>query len=277
MRGGYKFHNMLVFIGLTKSIYMNFKLQIKMRKLVLYFVLIVLSSCNFNQKKGGVSFTFDDQNIEEWVNYADLFDEYEIKATFFITRPHLLDAKQIEGLKYLSSKGHEIACHGMNHISANGFVDSTDKYLNVEILPALGILDSLGFDIQSFAYPFGHAPKEMNDALLAQFSYLRGATWNMADTTLYFYNEIFANAENFQVINSMGIDFNYKISLESIKKGLIRAAKNNEVLIFHAHKIDTTKMDYTVDPEYLEEVFKLCRSEKAQSVRIMDLAYYFEK
>ena len=76
-----------------------------MMKKIIYFIVILflLEGCKKTQNNGGVIFTFDDQSIEEWFSYKDVFKKYKIKATFFITRPQLLDSNLIRKLKILES------------------------------------------------------------------------------------------------------------------------------------------------------------------------------
>ena len=78
-------------------------------------LLFLLVSCkngnNINQENletGAVVITFDDQSIDEWFACRALFNIYNVKATFFITRPFLLDSSKIEKLKLLVNDGHEI-------------------------------------------------------------------------------------------------------------------------------------------------------------------------
>lgn len=244
----------------------------------LLFVMIgcvVLLSCNKTEKQGAVVYSFDDQYIDEWYKQRDLFNQYNIKATFFINRPQNLTPDQVSKLKELQADGHEIGCHGLNHRNVVDFKDSLDVLINAEIKPAKKILSDYGFETISFAHPFGKSLPEIDTLLLSQFHYLRKATYNIKDTTIDYYDEIFATKDNYQITNSMGIDTNYKISLQNFETGLLRAKEKNEVLILHAHRIDSSLTNYSVSPEYLEETFKLCRKQNIQSLRISDLETFF--
>ncbi len=246
-----------------------------------FILILLLAGClsnqnsSRNQDKGGIVFTFDDQYIDEWYNFRDKFNEYNIKATFFINRPQNLTDDQIQKLKQLANDGHEIGCHGLNHRNALDFKDSINQYYAMDIKPAIEILDSLGFTISSFAYPYGSSTEKIDSLLLQHVPYLRKATWNIQDTTIDFYNEIFANSNSYAVINSMGIDSNYRITFDNLKKGMQRAKRNNEVLILHNHCIDTIKDDYVVTPAYLEHVFQLSNQYGLKSLCISDLGGYF--
>ena len=62
---------------------------------LLTLIATILLSCNEQNKQGAVVFSFDDQYIDEWYSQRDLFNQYNIKATFFISRPHQLKSDQI--------------------------------------------------------------------------------------------------------------------------------------------------------------------------------------
>lgn len=225
---------------------------------------------------GGIIFTFDDQYVDGWYNFRDKFNEYHIKATFFINRPQDLTEIQVEKLKQLVNDGHEIGCHGLNHRNALDFKDSVNQYYIVDVKPAIEKLESLGFEIKSFAYPFGNSTEQIDAFLLNYIPYLRKATWNMKDTTIDYYDDIFAKADSYRITNSMGIDYNYRITLKNLEKGMQRAKRNNEVLVLHDHHIDTSKNNYVVNPDYLESVFRLSNKYGLKSMRLCDLKSYFE-
>jgi len=64
-----------------------------------FFLLLSVSiSCETNdfmkQNKGAIIFSFDDAWINEWYNSRFLFEKYNIKVTFCINRPQLLNTDQ---------------------------------------------------------------------------------------------------------------------------------------------------------------------------------------
>lgn len=246
-----------------------------MKKALIFSVILILVSCSSPQKKGGIIFTFDDQFVENWTANRNLFKKYNIKATFFISRPQLLTPEQINDLKILQSEGHEIACHGVNHLDARTYPGPAAKFYEMEVEPAISKLNELGFPIVSFAYAYGLAPDSVDSYLLKHVKYLRKATWNMYTTLINNYDYIYARPDSFRVVNSMGIDCNYNIALDNLEAGIQRALKNNEVLVLHAHKIDQSGLDYTINPVYLENAFKLCKKDKIKSMRMEDLDDFF--
>ena len=245
--------------------------------LLVLITFVTLLSCSKQKKQGAVVFSFDDQYIDEWYNQRDLFNKYNIKATFFISRPHQLKSDQIEKLKQLQADGHEIGCHGLNHLNAVVYKDSISVLIEKEIKPAIKTLSELGFDTHSFAYPYGSSLPCIDTALLEYFDFLRKATYNKKDTNIDYYNDIFAKKDDYKVVNAMGIDTNFKITPENFEKGLQRASNNNEILILYSHKIDSSLNEYTVSPQYLAKIFKRCEKLNIQSIRMTDLENYFQK
>jgi peptidoglycan/xylan/chitin deacetylase (PgdA/CDA1 family) len=243
---------------------------------IFLFLLIILIFCNCQTKKEGIVFSFDDCYIDEWYAHRALFNKYDVRATFFITRPHLLDSNQIFKLKILESDGHEIACHGYGHKNATDYQVPED-YINQQIKPALQNLQEIGFNVTSFAYPFGASTTNLDSLLLIYFRTIRKATYNIQNTTIDQYSEIYANNNSFRIVNSMGIDNNYAITPENFKTGILRARKNNEMLILHAHRIDTSYSEYTVNSEYLEELFLICKKYRIISVTMDGMYNYFQK
>lgn len=223
--------------------------------LILFSVLI--SSCSPKEPRGAVVFTFDDSSVEEWAACRKLFDRYGVKGTFFVTRPDLLTVQQLDLLRTLQDDGHEIACHGMNHKSLKPYADSLDVYLKKEVLAAKNFLEQNGFTITSFAYPFGDFTPSSDSLLSPHFTRIRKAIYNYRDTLLSAYDEIFACPQT-QIVNAMGIDCNYRISLESLESGIRRAKKNDEVLFLYAHSINNSGEEYSISPDYLEKVFRIC-------------------
>ncbi|HQB19795.1 MAG TPA: hypothetical protein PK495_04370, partial [Bacteroidales bacterium] len=154
------------------------------------------------------------------------------------------------------------------------YVDSIDKYVENEIIPAVHLLKKHGFQLHSFAYPFGTSTDLIDSVLLTHFSYIRKATYNINDTTIDTYDDIFVSNNTTRVSNAMGMDYNYNISFENLETALKRAANNNEILILYAHQINNSKKDYSIEPAYLEKVFQLCNKYGLQSIRMKDIGSF---
>lgn len=223
--------------------------------------------------KGYVTFTFDDAYVDSWYNHLDLFDKYNVKATFFIVRPHLLTDEQKTMLQEIRNRGHEIGCHTLEHKNALDYInnDSLNIYVETQIKPAMAKLKELGYNTETFAYPFGASNAQTDSVMNKHFKLIRKATYNKNQTTLDSINEIYYTRRNNTNLDAMGIDRIYNINLDNLERGLIRAYQNNEALLLHAHKITNEDGTYVISEEYLENAFKLAKKHKVKAITYKEL------
>lgn len=111
-------------------------------------------------------FGFDYQDVQDLLyesalpRFLDLFDEYKIKATFFVVGKDLLSAAKVKLLKKVVEKGHEIANHTMTH--AEGFSFLTFNKKKQEIVEAEKIIqDKLGVVTKGFRTPSNDVDEEV--------------------------------------------------------------------------------------------------------------------
>jgi hypothetical protein len=78
-------------------------------------------------------------------------------------------------------------------------------------------------------------------------------------------------------VDAMGIDYNFSITPENFETGIKRSLKNKEILIVHAHLMDSSNGDYTINPEYLEKLFLICKKHHVKSVTTSEIYYQFKK
>lgn len=126
----------------------------------------------------GLAFSFDDHDIEGWLELLPVFDRYGARVTFFISSYHGLEIEQQQGIHDLAAAGHDIEYHSTNHRDAEVVTaeQGLDAYLAEEIEPDLALMRGAGFDPVVFAYPFGARTDETDAALLARFHLLRGSS-----------------------------------------------------------------------------------------------------
>lgn len=133
-------------------------------------------------KNPAIVLSFDDQiNIRSWNATRDLFNAYEIRATFFVDRWQNIDAEEMGILQNLSKDGHEIGFHTVHHADYFTYLEANNTaqdYYEREILPGLALVAELGFSPTSFAYPHGHRDSDIDEWLLANFTALRGTSSN---------------------------------------------------------------------------------------------------
>ena len=73
-----------------------------------------------------------------------------------------------EQLVELAAAGHDIEAHSVRHQRGATLVEQIGvrAYLDDEVLPSINLLRDAGFEVLSYAYPFGVRTEEMDDAIL---------------------------------------------------------------------------------------------------------------
>lgn len=174
----------------------------------------MLFSCNENDDnielepnlQPGVVITFDDDFVDEWFEANNSLQQYDWKATFFVTRFNQFSEAKVQKLKDLKNYGHEIGGHGVNHLNAQTFISTNgiSEYLNQEIIPMVSLMNDNNFNITSFAYPYGSRNSSIDNLLLNEFQIIRGTTYGNANPSLQ--NCFFTNT---RLVFGLGIDNNY--------------------------------------------------------------------
>ena len=84
-----------------------------MKNIILLMLLnFFLFSMVYSQKEGGIAFRIDDnQKIDRYLEYADVFNKYNQKFTFAINLDRVENTEYLTGLKKLQADGHEMMDH----------------------------------------------------------------------------------------------------------------------------------------------------------------------
>jgi peptidoglycan-N-acetylglucosamine deacetylase len=223
---------------------------------------------------GGIALTFDDQYPQDWYTIKPLLDQYNVKATFFVTTPQTLSADDVKKLLALQSDGMEIACHGYNHIDAVDYTrtHSISNYISVEITPAISLLKKLGFKISDFAWPSGSSNSKLDTALLPYFTHLRYTSWAAAGTPLKNINMVFYKFDGSRILYAASTDNNEGFPLQQYKDAIDLALKNKWVLVTFGHQIkETTKKDYITQTSKLKAIIQYAASKGLKFYTISQL------
>jgi len=84
--------------------------------------------------------------------FLDLFDSYNIKATFFVVGKDLLYPERLALLKEVARRGHEIANHTMTHREGFSFLSYKEKLQEIEDAQNI-IQEKLGITTRGFRTP----------------------------------------------------------------------------------------------------------------------------
>ena len=98
--------------------------------------------------------------------------------------------------------------------------------------------------------------------LTIYFTFIRNATYNYLDTLISTYPEIYARRANFCITSAMGIDGNYNIFIDNLENAILKAKKTDSYLVLYAHVINESNDDYSVTPQYLEDLFKIMKKHR---------------
>ena len=142
--------------------------------LILTVLIVILTGCSdipptlatesLTFKNTIVSLTFDDGDADNY-NVRPILAENNLHATFYIVSGFTgtdgyMTAEQLRGLY---EDGHEIGGHTLSHVNLTE-VHGAD--LRREVCQNRLDLMAHGFDVASFAYPFGHYNAEAKQAVI---------------------------------------------------------------------------------------------------------------
>ncbi len=188
----------------------------KMRKKIILCVGVLLMLAAFvlggmkllrvkEARQSGICLAFDDYYPDNWESYFDLFDEYGVNVTFFVTlyEPTDFCYKAID-------RGHEIGFHTAGHVPVP---EMSEEQLKEQILDPMERFKEQGIELTSFAYPGGARNEDTDKFLLEHFNLVRCA---------YKYQVNGKDVLRHGVVESMPIDFHYY----SLKEESEEAFKN---------------------------------------------------
>ena len=190
-------------------------------------------------KRAAISLTFDDARFSQVDRGIPILDEYNTKATFYVSFGSL--EKRLEDWKAAVANGHEIGNHSLVHPCSGNFPFARERALEDYTLDQMRselrqasdtIEDLLGVRPISFAYPcgqkyVGRGREYRSYVPLIAEEFLTGRGWM---------NE-WANDPAFcDMANLMGVELDGK-SFEQVKQVMDRVLKDGGWLVFAGHDI----------------------------------------
>ncbi len=204
---------------------------------------VLFSGCKKFEKQGhlpdpGVVLTFDDDRINNWVEYLPLLDSSGVRATFYICKYNRFTNEQKTKLALLRAHGHEIAFHTTNHYNMEDYVykskHSIDDLMRCEVEAGLKQMNQDGFYPKTFAYPYGAHNGVFDKILMRYFKSVRAL-----NGTQDFSKSVVPTKQN-DVLYGLGIDKSSKRSDQDITAVLQSAKNNNGCVVFVSHDINTS-------------------------------------
>ncbi len=208
----------------------------------------------------GIVLSFDDAHVDAWYAAADVLEAHGAVATFFVTRFDYLDPEQVEELRELEARGHEIGCHGHRHQPSGQYArqNGVDAWIEDDVLPALDAMAAEGFEPVSFAFPYGEHTQETGDAALEHFRHIRGSHFVGPLPAVREQDRVFIPAEELprrRFSCAFAIDERYGIGADKLDAGLDRALEGGEVMAVYAHEpVAEPEEGLQVDLDLLEHL-----------------------
>lgn len=195
---------------------------------------------------GGIAISFDDHFIREWYELRPLFQKYNAKATFYITCPDSLGAKEVAMLKQLEQEGHEIGFHGTVHSKSTELMAAGGPkgYTETELTPGLRHMHAAGFEPTSYAHPGGNHNARVDSTLSAYgFQILRDVAISRRKFNgfqLYAWpprwmNSIYYAFDGQQNVDALMIDYD-EVSEEEVAEAMRQAKENGTALMVFGHE-----------------------------------------
>ncbi len=230
---------------------------------IILLLSILFLACQHERKPAGVWISFDDRSVDAWYGLRDLFEKHDVIATFFITQPDSLSSSEIAKLKELQQDGHEIGFHGSMHVLSEHYIKEHgyDDYLDREIDRGVATMREMGFEVTSFAYPYG-AKYWFTDFLLKRrFQLLRGVAALAEEKDLTTMDEIYYTFGGDRTLDAIGFDNNAGITHSMLAEAMTRAKENGELVMLYAHiPTDSREKGYYFDVETLEFIINQAKA-----------------
>lgn len=124
---------------------------------------------------GGISLQYDGTWIDSWLASREYLMKYGARVTIFVTRYHRLNEDKRAALRQLHDDGHDLEPHAVNHLRGPVVVEEhgLDYYLDYEVQPSIDIMRDDGYEVVSFAYPFGDRTDEIDRAVTKRVPLVR--------------------------------------------------------------------------------------------------------
>lgn len=206
------------------------------------------STLNGRLSRGQVVLTFDDWSVDNWYQHLDYLDSLHIRATFYVSSYHVLNAAQKQKLKQIEKRGHEIGYHTSSHanlvkeVARNGMAQTEAQEIN----PDLTLMRADGYTVNNFAYPYGSHSTQIDNWLLRKFKSVR-ALCNRQN----YHKSLVTESGERQVLYGAVVDNSSRLKDPEILLLMDKAKMNKAALVLVAHQIHFPSSPLQVSRERL--------------------------
>jgi peptidoglycan/xylan/chitin deacetylase (PgdA/CDA1 family) len=201
-------------------------------------------------RQGGLlSITFDDFPRTAWTQGAQVLAAHGAKATYYVCGGH--EGGVFEGqeqftradLEACVASGHEIGCHGFNHLAATA--PARDRFETAVEANRLYLLDRIGREATHFAYPYGYVSFRAKTVAAQRFVTARGVRGGFNRARV---DRALIRAEGFE---------SRKLARQPIAPLLAKVAACNGWLVLYSHDVSDRPSPFGCSPDDLHALLKL--------------------
>jgi len=118
--------------------------------------------------RAGVALMYDDWQTHNWVASMDLLAQYGAHVTLYVGRYPNFKPDAYAELAELAAAGHDVEAHSITHPRGPTYVEEHGlrAYVEQEVLASIDVLRADGYEVLSYAYPFGFSTSEIDRAIL---------------------------------------------------------------------------------------------------------------
>lgn len=209
------------------------------------------------ENPSGILLAFDDYYAGNWEEHFDLLDQYDARVTFFINaaEPTAFCYKAVE-------RGHEIGFHTKGHVNLR---DATEVEIYEEAIAPIEVFREQGFELTSFAYPYGDYTDTLNALLLQHYKVLRGG-WHYQLNTKEALKSGLVEA---RCMDNANFDSDLRFKL-TVNKMLYQTRwQEGTIVALYSHGIEAG--EWCITPERLEYILKRARQLDMEFYTFKDL------
>lgn len=217
--------------------------------------------------RGTFSLSFDDIPVTAWTEAGPILAEHGIKATYYVCgglaggQNMGLPQFEPEHLQAIHAAGHEIGCHTYEHVSTLR-IDAAELEASLA-RNAAWVSDVLdGYDMRTFAYPFGDCARASKAVIDRRFLCGRGVR-----------DGVNIGSADRNLLQAVGLE-SRRLPNYDLEAMMTETAECRGWLIAYGHDVMDGPTPYGCTPDDLDRVIRLA---KAADLEILPVAAAWEK
>ena len=203
--------------------------------------------------RGMLSLSFDDISVSAWTEAGPILAEHGVLATYYVCgglaggRNMDLPQFEVEHLQDLYEAGHEVGCHTYEHVS-------TLRLSPAELEASLArnaswVAERLdGYEMQTFAYPFGDCARTAKPVIDSRFLCGRGVR-----------DGVNAGRADRNLLQAVGLE-SRRLPGYDLEKLVEEAAASKGWLIAYGHDVSDAPTPYGCRPEDIDRLIRLAKA-----------------